>query len=65
MEKRQTISNEGHGSGGKGGTRASPRAGERVMTNIRNFIERKLKLRVNEEKSAVAPDPPEPPGETQ
>jgi RNA-directed DNA polymerase len=33
----------------------SQRAGERVMTSLRRFIEDKLKLRVNEEKSAVAP----------
>ena len=32
----------------------SQRAGERVMNSIRGFIERKLKLRVNEAKSAVA-----------
>jgi len=31
----------------------SRRAGERVLTSIRQFIEKKLKLRVNEEKSAV------------
>jgi len=33
----------------------SQRAGERVMSSIQAFIEQKLKLRVNEEKSAVAP----------
>ena len=33
----------------------SQRAGERVMASTRRFIEQKLKLRVNEEKSAVAP----------
>ena len=32
----------------------SPRAGERVMRGIRQFIEKKLKLRINEHKSAVA-----------
>jgi hypothetical protein len=32
----------------------SPRAGERVMEGISNFITRKLKLKVNSEKSAVA-----------
>lgn len=32
----------------------SPRAGERVMEGITRFIERKLKLKVNREKSAVA-----------
>jgi len=32
----------------------SPRAGERVMARIRDFIEKKLKLKVNEEKSQVA-----------
>lgn len=31
----------------------SPRAGERVMTSVRRFLERKLKLKVNEAKSAV------------
>ena len=31
----------------------SPRAGERVMASVRRFLERKLKLKVNEEKSAV------------
>lgn len=31
----------------------SPRAGHRVMASIRNFIERRLRLRVNEKKSAV------------
>jgi RNA-directed DNA polymerase len=31
-----------------------PKAGERVMTSIRRFIERKLKLKVNEGKSQVA-----------
>ena len=34
---------------------ASEKAGERVMASITNFIERKLKLKVNKEKSAVAP----------
>jgi len=29
------------------------RAGERVMASIRNFIEKKLRLKVNEEKSAI------------
>ena len=32
----------------------SQKAGERVMASVRMFIEKKLKLRVNEEKSAVA-----------
>lgn len=32
----------------------SRKAGERVMAGVRAFIEKKLKLRVNEEKSAVA-----------
>jgi RNA-directed DNA polymerase len=32
----------------------SPRAGERVMESITNFISRKLKLKVNRDKSAVA-----------
>lgn len=32
----------------------SRRAGERVMANIRNFLETELKLKVNENKSAVA-----------
>ena len=31
----------------------SPRAGERVLASVRKFLERKLKLKVNEEKSAV------------
>ena len=31
----------------------SPRAGERVMTSISDFIQRKLKLKVNVQKSAV------------
>ena len=31
----------------------SPRAGERVMTSISDFIQRKLKLKVNTQKSAV------------
>ena len=33
----------------------SERAGERVMESTRRFVEKRLKLRVNEEKSAVAP----------
>jgi RNA-directed DNA polymerase len=33
----------------------SRRAGERVMAGTRTFVEKKLKLRVNEAKSAVAP----------
>jgi len=33
----------------------SQRAGERVMLSIRRFLERKLKLKVNEKKSRVAP----------
>jgi hypothetical protein len=32
----------------------SARAGERVMTSVKRFIEKKLKLKVNERKSAVA-----------
>ena len=32
----------------------SPRAGERVLANVRQFLEQKLKLKVNEKKSAVA-----------
>lgn len=32
----------------------SQRTGERVMASVRRFLERKLRLRVNEEKSAVA-----------
>ncbi len=32
----------------------SEEAGKRVMTSIKNFLEKKLKLKVNEEKSAVA-----------
>src|SRR3990172_6070204 len=31
----------------------SLRAGERVMGSVKNFLEKKLKLKVNEEKSAV------------
>lgn len=31
------------------------RAGERVMSGVKQFIEKKLKLKVNEKKSAVAP----------
>ena len=34
---------------------ASEKAGKRVMASITNFIEGKLKLKVNKEKSAVAP----------
>lgn len=33
----------------------SERAGERVMASTRTFVEKRLKLRVNEAKSAVAP----------
>ena len=33
----------------------SPRSGERVMRSIRRFLERTLKLTVNEQKSSVAP----------
>ncbi len=33
----------------------SERAGKRVMQSVRRFVEKKLKLRVNEAKSAVAP----------
>ncbi len=33
----------------------SQKAGERVMQSVRTFLEKKLKLKVNEEKSAVAP----------
>ena len=33
----------------------SHRSGERVMKSIRKFLERKLKLKVNEEKSGVVP----------
>ena len=33
----------------------SQAAGERVMASVSNFLERKLRLRVNREKSAVAP----------
>ena len=33
----------------------SQKAGERVIQSIRNFLSKKLKLKVNEEKSAVAP----------
>jgi RNA-directed DNA polymerase len=33
----------------------SQKAGERVMQSIRNFLSKKLKLKINEEKSAVAP----------
>jgi len=33
---------------------SSPRAGERVMAGITGFIERRLKLKVNKAKSAVA-----------
>ena len=32
----------------------SPRAGQRVMTNVTRFLTRRLKLKVNEAKSAVA-----------
>ena len=32
----------------------SPRAGERVLASVRQFLEQKLKLKVNEKKSAVA-----------
>jgi RNA-directed DNA polymerase len=34
---------------------ASERAGQRVMVSITDFLERKLKLKVNQKKSAVAP----------
>ena len=34
------------------------RAGERVMASVREFVEKKLKLKVNEKKSKVG-DPPE------
>ena len=33
----------------------SPAAGERVMASVRRFLERRLRLRVNQQKSAVAP----------
>jgi len=33
----------------------SKRAGERVMRSVRRFLERRLKLKVNEDKSRVAP----------
>jgi RNA-directed DNA polymerase len=33
----------------------SPRAGERVMASVTRFLERRLKLTVNQQKSAVAP----------
>ena len=33
----------------------SERAGERVMASTKTFVEKRLKLRVNEAKSAVAP----------
>ena len=33
----------------------SPRAGERVMASVTRFIEKRLKLKVNQQKSAVAP----------
>lgn len=33
----------------------SARAGERVMASVTRFLERRLKLRVNREKSAIAP----------
>ena len=33
----------------------SPRAGERVMRSIRRFLEKRLKLKVNEKKSCVVP----------
>ena len=33
----------------------SQRAGERVLASVRQFLEQKLKLKVNEKKSAVAP----------
>ena len=33
----------------------SQKAAERVMENVRQFIEKKLKLKVNQEKSQVAP----------
>jgi RNA-directed DNA polymerase len=33
----------------------SPAAGERVMASVTGFLERRLRLRVNQEKSAVAP----------
>jgi RNA-directed DNA polymerase len=33
----------------------SPVAGERVMASVRRFLERRLRLRVNQQKSAVAP----------
>ena len=36
---------------------ASERAGQRVMASITQFIEQRLKLRVNRPKSAVAPAP--------
>jgi len=32
----------------------SPRSGERVMAGVRDYLEKKLKLKVNEKKSAVA-----------
>ena len=34
---------------------ASERAGARVMTSVTRFVEQRLKLRVNAEKSALAP----------
>ena len=33
----------------------SQRAGERVMRSVRRFLERRLKLKINEDKSSVAP----------
>jgi RNA-directed DNA polymerase len=33
----------------------SPAAGERVMASVRRYLERRLRLRVNQQKSAVAP----------
>jgi Reverse transcriptase (RNA-dependent DNA polymerase) len=35
----------------------SLRAGERVMASVERFLERRLKLRINRAKSAVAPPP--------
>ena len=51
---------EGVGVGVPGATRrniyvASERAGRRVMEGVTRFLEKRLKLRVNREKSAVAP----------
>jgi len=36
----------------------SPRSGERVLSSVSTFLEKKLKLRINKEKSAVGQKAP-------